>query len=307
MKFVASIVGFGLELFIKSITRPQNVYTKLAVASLLLFGGSFITPFWEKVAEVLLSSSTNCQCGNSIPFIAYGPIFLLLTILFALLSNRAATHDSEAIVNPVSISAPITIGLSSVHCYCGSVLAISKIDVLVTSENTDLHLGSIGGTSVSGRVRRLGASFNSDGTLASDYIKNDIDFWKAQQIHGGPYGLGICIPTEPHNAASRGIKKVIHAIALKKLDSGVNYVDEAAVRKIIDFSIEYSVDNNFDSMFLPVFGAGSGGLFGDEAVLKSMNSLVASIKESNCRLNIYVGTYRASDALRVASKLLKLK
>jgi O-acetyl-ADP-ribose deacetylase (regulator of RNase III) len=307
MKFLMSVAGLVLDLFVKRITRPHNVYTKLAVAALLLSGGAFLSPLWEKALEAYVASSTGCECGESVPSIAAGATFLLLSFLFASLSNRASSDAAETIVNSKSVSAPLTVCSSKIYCYCGSILAISDVDLVITSENTNLHLGSIGGTSVSGRIRRLGASFNSDGTLAVDHIQNDIDQWKAKQPHCGPYGIGVCIPSEPHNAKSRGIKKVIHAIALEKRDSGVNYVDESAVRNIIDFSIKYAIEHQYSSIFVPVFGAGSGGLSGEDAVSITIRALVESIRQANCALDIYVGTYRVSDAANVTSRLLKLR
>ena len=84
-------------------------------------------------------------------------------------------NQKESLIDSKTISAPAMVGNSKIYCYCGSVMAISGIEVVVTSENTNLHLGSISGTSVSGRIRRLSASFNSDGTLHIDHLQNARD------------------------------------------------------------------------------------------------------------------------------------
>nr|WP_315430374.1 hypothetical protein [uncultured Albidiferax sp.] len=185
------------------------------------------------------------------------------------------------------------------------MLSISNIDVVVTSENRDLDLGSINGTSVSGRVRRLAASFNSDGTLSEDHLLSKINNWKSTQPHSGPFGLGQCIASLPFNSAHLGIKSIIHAIAIEKRDSGNNIIEESANRNAIDFVISHSIENKYSSFFIPIFGLGSGGVTRDEAISKTLNPLIERLRASNIPLEVYVGTYRLSDAALASSFLLR--
>ena len=197
--------------------------------------------------------------------------------------------------------------LQNVYCYCGSILATSNIDVVVTSENCDLDLGSINGTSVSGRVRRLAATFNSDGTLNNDPVFDSISKWKSKQAHAGPYILGMCVTTPSFNAIHKGIRSIINGVALNKHDSGINHIDESANRKIIDYALNHCRNENLSSIFIPVFGLGSGGISKDEAVSKTLYPLVDILKQLSFSFNVYVGTYRISDAARVATQLLRMQ
>ncbi|MFC7459625.1 hypothetical protein [Hydrogenophaga defluvii] len=304
-KIVQFILGLALDIALKRLTRPHTVYSKLAITALLVSAGAFITPFWQQAVEGLVSSFVNPGCSDPLPSIASGSIFLLLAILFGSISQRHSTLQRESLVDTKSISAPIPIGRANVHIYCGSVLAISNIEVVVTSENRDLHLGSISGTSVSGRIRRLAASYNSDGTLSTDHLFHHITEWKSSQPNAGPYRLGQCIVSPPFDSACRGIKSIVHAITLEKRDSGINLVEESANREVIDLAITHCNSHQYSSFFIPIFGLGSGGLSRDEAISRTLNPLIANLRTTDYPLNVYVGTYRLSDAALASTFLLR--
>lgn len=305
MKITRFIVGLAFDIALKRLTRPHTVYAKLAVTALLLSGGAFITPFWQQAIEGVLAYTGKPGFNGPLPSIASGSIFLLLTFLFALFAQRHSPAQQEALVDTKSISAPVCIGLAKVHCYCGSVLAVSNIDVVVTSEDTDINLGSISGTSVSGRIRRLAASFNSDGTLSEDHLLSQISAWKSNQPHSGPFRLGQCLVSPPFNAEHAGVKSIIHAIVLEKRDSGHNLIEELANRDVIDFVISHCKANQHSSFFIPIFGLGSGGLPRDAAISKTLTPLIERLRAADNPLEVYVGTYRLSDAALASSFLLR--
>jgi hypothetical protein len=305
MKIARFIVGLAFDIALKRLTRPHTVYSKLALTALLLSGGAFITPFWQQAIEGTLASIGKRECSDPLPSIAYGSIFLVLTFLFAFLSHRNSSAQRELLVDTKSISAPVCIGPARVRCYCGSVLAISDIDVVVTSENRDLELGSISGTSVSGRIRRLAASFNSDGTLSEDHLLSKINQWKSIQPNSGPFRLGQCIVSPPFNATHQGIKSIIHAIAIEIRGSGNNLIEESVNRDIIDFAISHCKANQYSSFFIPIFGLGSGGLPQDSAIPKTLTPLIERLRAANTPIEVYVGTYRLSEAALASSFLLR--
>jgi hypothetical protein len=304
-RIVQFILSLALDIALKRLTRPHTVYSKLAITALLLSGGAFITPFWQQAVEGLVSSFSNPGCTSPLPSIASGSIFLLLAFLFGSISQRHSTQQRESLVDTKSISAPISIGRTNVYVYCGSVLAISNIEVVVTSENRDLDIGSISGTSVSGRIRRLAASYNSDGTLSADHLFHHITEWKSSQPHAGPYRLGQYIVSPPFDAAGRGIKSIVHAITLEKRDSGINLVEESANREVINFVITHCNARKYSSLFIPIFGLGSGGLSRDEAISRTLTPLIANLRATDAPLAVYVGTYRLSDAAIVSTFLLR--
>ncbi|QFY42996.1 hypothetical protein F6R98_10525 [Candidatus Methylospira mobilis] len=305
MRIVPFILGLALDIALKRLTRPHTVYSKLAITALLISGGAFITPFWQQAVEGLIAPLDNPGCTGPLPSIASGSIFLLLSFLFGSISQRHSTQQRESLVDTKSLSGPISIGQAQVYCYCGSVLAMSNIDVVITSENRDLHLGSINGTSVSGRIRRLAASYNSDGTLSADHLLNHTIQWKSNQHHKGPYRLGQCIVSPPFNAKRRGIKSIVHAITLEKRDSGLNIVEESANREVIDFVIKHCNVQQYSSFFLPIFGLGSGGLSRDDAISRTLTPLIAKLRTTAAPLSVYVGTYRLSDAAIASTFLLR--
>lgn len=65
--------------------------------------------------------------------------------------------------------------------------------------------------------------------------------------------------------------------------------------------------NNFSSVFIPVFGLGSGGILRDEAISKALQPLVEVIHENGSAINFYLGTYRTTDVALLATRLLKIK
>lgn len=298
--------GLTLELFINRIKRPHNVYSKLAVTALLLCGGAVVTPFWQQALEGVFTAQGTKLPDGPLPSLISGGIFLLLTFLFAVLSQRASERvKKEALVDSKVIAGPIAIGKSKIYCYCGSILDISEVEVLVTSENRFLTLGGIDGTSVSGRVRRLAASFKIDGSISSDPLEEHVKNWKAEQQHNGPYPLGTCAISPPFNATSVGVKHIIHAVALEKRDTGINYIDEQSIRKIISLAIDKCTASACNSVFIPIFGLGSGGIPADEAIAKTINPLLNAISANDAKLNFYIGTYRATDAVLAKSLLLR--
>lgn len=276
------------------------------MTALFLCGGALVIPFWQQAIEGTAVAFGLKPASGPLSSQASGLVFLLLTILFAETSRRTSDHSKrEPLVATKAISAPIAVGRSKIHCYCGSIIGISEAEILVTSENRYLSLGGIDGTSVSGRVRRLAASFKIDGSISSDPLEKSIKDWKKTQKHAGPYALGTTVISPPFNASSAGVKHIIHAVALEKRDDGVNHIDEQSIRKIIQFTVDQCVNFSCHTVFIPVFGLGSGGLSAEETISKTINPLIDAIKTNDVQLNVYVGTYRLTDAALATSAIIK--
>ncbi len=300
------ILGITFEVAINRLKRPHNVYSKLAVTALLICGGALVTPFWQQTLEGAAATIEIKPASGPIPSIVSGIVFLILAILFAEISRRTGSPSTrEPLVDTKAISEPIIIGKSKLHCYCGSIIGLTEAEVLVTSENRYLKLGGIDGTSVSGRVRRLAASFRMDGSLSSDPLEEFIEKWKDSQQHAGPYQLGTTVVSPPFNACTAGIKHIIHAVALEKRDDGVNLINESSIRQIIQSTIDQCVKSSCKSVFIPVFGLGSGRLSAEEAISKTVIPLIMAIKSNDAELDIYLGTYRLTDAAQATSMILK--
>ncbi|MEZ0231372.1 MAG: macro domain-containing protein [Methylophilaceae bacterium] len=303
---ISFIFGITFELLINKLKRPHNVYSRLSVTALVISGSALVIPFWQQTIEGVAATLGLKPTSGPIPSTISGMGFLILAILFAEISRRtggAATR--EPLVDTKAISKAIIIGKSKLYCYCGSIMGLTEAEVLVTSENRYLKLGGVDGTSVSGRVRRLAASFRIDGSLSTDPLEDFIDTWKKSQQHAGPYQLGTTVVSPPFNACTAGIKHIIHAVALEKRDDGVNLIDEYSIRKIIQFTMNQCINSSCKSVFIPIFGLGSGGLPAEETISKTVMPIIEAIKSNDVALDIYLGTYRLTDVALAASIILK--
>jgi O-acetyl-ADP-ribose deacetylase (regulator of RNase III) len=300
------IFGIIFEVTINRLKKPHNVYSKLSVTALFICGGALVTPFWQQTLEAVAATLELKSTSGPIPSIISGIVFLILAILFAEISRRTGVPATrEPLVDTKAISEPIIIGKSKLYCYCGSIMGLTEAEVLVTSENRYLELGGIDGTSVSGRARRLAASFRIDGSLSTDPLVDFIEKWKKSQQHAGPYQLGTTVVSPPYNACTAGIKHIIHAVALEKRDDGVNLIDEQSIRKIIQSTIDQCENFSCKSVFIPIFGLGSGKLSAEETISKTVIPIIQAIKSNDTALDIYLGTYRLTDAAQTASVILK--
>ncbi len=303
IKFLVFLFGLLYQMAIHRLLAPRSVFTGLAITSLMISGAAFATPLWQQLIEALISQR---QEDTQLSPLSAGILFLLLTFLLAWLSHRFAPRANvEKLVDAKVISPPITLAGSRINCYCGTVLTLSEAEVVVTSENTELNLGSLRGTSVSGRMRRAAATFHVDGTLNKDPIFESVSQWKSAQGTNGPYALGTCFASPPFNATTQGIKAIVHAVALEKLGNGSNKIDASAIRRIIEFTLDYCRTNGFRSVFIPVFGIGSGGLSVHETAPHTIQPLIEKLSSSNHELDVYLGTYRISDAALIGKYLLE--
>lgn len=303
VRFVVFLFGLLYQMAIHRLLAPKSVFSRLAIASLMISGAALATPLWQQLIEIMISQ--RLEDAPLSPYIA-GMIFIALTFLFAWLSHHVAPKiNVEKLVDTKVISPPISLSNSKIYCYCGTVLTLSEAEVVVTSENTELNLGSFSGTSVSGRMRRAAARFNVDGTLFEDHLSDSVAQWRSAQGTNGPYALGICFVSPPFQAAAQGIKAIVHAVALEKLGNGSSKVDAAGIQKIIQFTLDHCRKNGFRSVFIPVFGIGSGGLNTQETAIHTIQPLIDNLKNSSYELDIYLGTYRISDAALIGKYLLE--
>lgn len=142
-RFWAFLIGLLYQMAIRRLLAPKSIFSSLAITSLMISGAAFTTPLWQQLIEMVISQ---CQQGDPFPPYMVGVIFLFLTFLFAWLSHRLAPKlNPEKLVDTKVISPPISLSNSRVYCYCGTVLTMSEAEVVVTSENTELNLGSFRG------------------------------------------------------------------------------------------------------------------------------------------------------------------
>lgn len=301
------LVFIILEILISRIINRQSIFNKLAVISLVSLGAALIPSLWDGIIDELFSLASEdkvCEGGALSLTIFASILFTLLTFIFSFLSYRYS-GSKETLINSVKKEEWISTSNSRIHTYTGSILQIEDIDVIVTSENTTLNLGSLNGTSVSGRVRRLAASYNSDLTLCQDNLLTSIEDWKSRQPNKGPYQRGVIIESPAFHAIHHGVKSIINAIAVDKTSDGQNLIDAEAIRRILKSSIEHCKARGYKSIFIPIFGLGSGGNEKNFAISATIDPLVEMLHQENYGLDVYLGVYRIQDLLLVSKSLLK--
>lgn len=308
MKVLWHIGGHITRILVLRLTQPRNNAARMARLSLILLGASLLAPWWQPVIEAFVAAvaSTPQKPEPSFPLWVAPGVFVFLAVIFALLAVRFARRPlNEPLVHSPVISPPIQVGTSEVCSFCGSIELIDRVDAIVTSENQHLTLGSINGTSVSGRVRRMAAEKNVDGKVVRDPLFEAADAWKKRQPHLGPYLLGTTIVTEPFENTSSVCPVVFLAIALEKRDSGVNNIDPQAICLIVKFVLDECERRRISRIYYPVFGSGSGGIPPAEAVDAALEPLVRELSGRATGFQVLVGTYKASHAALVLAGLVK--
>ncbi|MGR5274964.1 hypothetical protein ACPV4S_24275 [Vibrio alginolyticus] len=276
---------------------------------MLLVGGSVSvallqTPFIEWLCSKLFDYVLDQNSTSG-----FWPPFSFYLLLFSGLSLGFYTHKLDKskganLVDNVTRSGSFKIKNSDVCCFLGSVENISDIDVVVTSENTNLDLGSISGTSVSGRIRKMAASFDEKNTLVRDNLNDFITAWKKE--HGlGPFTKGRCIISPPFNAEQHGIKSIVHAIAIEKNAGKPANIDFSAIKTIVKYSINHTLNSNYNSVFIPVFGLGSGQVEQEDAINYTVDAIKASLENTDKNITIYIGVYKTDDSFALIKQLTR--
>ena len=284
----------------------QNILAKMTI--LLLAGAVSVailpTPFLEWVLSKLFDYAADQNQTSNFwpPFSFY--VFLFSGLVIGFYSHHLQRQKTPPLIEEVTKSGSFKINNSKVYCYLGSIENISDIDVVVTSENTNLDLGGISGTSVSGRIRKMAASFNDKHELEKDYLNDFINDWKKDNGLG-PFNKGQCIISPPFNAKKAGIKSIVHAVAIEKNGGMPANMDDSATRNIVQYSITHTIEKNYKSIFIPVFGLGSGRVDRQRAIDATVGTIKAILDRTDENLKVYIGVYRADDSFALIKQLTK--
>ena len=192
----------------------------------------------------------------------------------------------------------------SVFCYAGDISFISEADLIVTSENTSLDLGSMSGTSVSGRIRKLAATKDTAGNIVSDNLGDYIRDWKLKARHYDNFNLGEVVFT-PNTWAAKdnNIKSIGLAVAIRKKANGGAEFDASALVAIINKALNFANESGYKSIFFPIFGLGSAGISPEIAVSSTISALCAALKNRQSSFKIYLGVYRKNDQAELCYRL----
>ncbi|WP_434137616.1 hypothetical protein [Photobacterium leiognathi] len=176
--------------------------------------------------------------------------------------------------------------------------------MVVTSENTNFNMGSISGTSVSGRIRKMAASFDDKNALVSDNLNDFITDWK--KVHGlGPFSKGRCIISPSFNAEKNGIKSIVHAIAIEKNAGKSANINSSDIKNIVEYSIRHTLNSSYNSIFIPVFGLGSGQVEQEEAINYTVDAIKSTLDNIDNNITVYIGVYKTNDSFALIKQLTR--
>ena len=303
------LLGFGWLHRAYELWRRQNVFRK-AAPLLIATGGGLLTPsIWEIVFTKSLASYeaiNSLKTESSPDYGSFVGMFLVgVGVVFYVISHFCKVEEVKEFIFDKKIYGPFLIDKARVHCYSGSVTQISEIDVVVTSEDTDLNLGSLSGTSVSGRIRNMAANHGVSG-VSSDNLSLWIQSWKKSVNMFSNFPLGKTVPlNNTFEAASWGVKAIIFAVALRKNPNRVGTVEKGAIDEIVDSAITYAIANGYKSIFFPVFGIGSGNVPPKIALGYTVDSICNYLKTGGYDLDVYIGVYTFPDTVSVTTALAK--
>lgn len=241
----------------------------------------------------------NANGGEWLQFVGFIS-FLILGFVFVILSNRDVKKSQSKLISLKEILGNFQIGKSFVSCYAGNISFISEADIVVTSENTSLDLGSISGTSVSGRIRKLAATKNQLGDITSDNLGEFLRKWKNDLNCHDNFNLGQVIFTPiTWSAIRNNIKCIALSVSIRNTPDGHSILDPIAIADIISKVLRHAEENNFVSIFFPIFGLGSGGIASDLAISTTVSALAEALRNEKISFKIYLGVYREVDKIEL--------
>lgn len=299
--FFKSVNFFFYYLVCKEFSK--NIFGRI---SFLLIAGS-ISTLNTSINELIVngvlgyySGQTEISKDTPLPFF----ILLILGLICAYISYVASNKKAAELIFEKKILGGFASNKSRIFCYLGSVTEITDIDVIVTSENTNLDLASVSSTSVSGRVRKMASSKNSLGDIVKDHLFDFINDWKIKQNKLYNFNLGTCVFSPPFEMSKVGVKSIVNAVAVKKNEQNQYLLSYESIKKIINSVIEHCAKNNYTSVFIPVFGLGSGGVKPEDSIDLCVRSICKSL-ENNVSIDVYIGVYRVSDSSHVLKSISK--
>jgi O-acetyl-ADP-ribose deacetylase (regulator of RNase III) len=287
-----SVAGWFIPVLVKRLFARPSVFAKLAFVSLTFVPLAWMHPFWEQLLQAVLKPYVAFE--SPLSDFEIGWVFVGICLFFALLAHRASLAvPAEPLRDTKIVTRGIACGQSRIHLYCGNVRHIDgEVEAIVTSEDTDLELSRLSGTTVSGRVRRMAAELAVTGDVVKDNLREGLDEWKSKQSRQSPFGLGTVVSQDSYSAARYGIKRVFHAVVLEKVE-GLTFVNESAVRDCLRQVFDECETRQLRRVFIPLFGAGAGRLPPHDTAMKTVGPLVELLRRKG-GFEVYIGTYRLS-------------
>ncbi|MBN0043752.1 hypothetical protein JS756_06445 [Streptomyces actuosus] len=185
------------------------------------------------------------------------------------------------------VDTPFPHGEVTITLHVAPIELIEDVDVLVSSENVYFEMSKTFRRTISGSLRRAGATKDAGGRIVDDVIAHQLRSWSERSAPSGlPVAPGTVAVTSAGALATRGVHRIFHAAVTTPRATGNGYetAPEAvalAVRRVFELAGEErdSGEVPLRSVALPLFGAGRGGLAAwrsAEAVLGALEIALAA-------------------------------
>ncbi|MFJ1668691.1 macro domain-containing protein [Streptomyces bottropensis] len=145
---------------------------------------------------------------------------------------------------------------------------VTGVDVLVSSENIYFEMSKTFRRTVSGSLRRAGATKDAVGRITDDVIARQLSDWVRNfGVPGLPVAAGTVAVTSPGALAAQGVRRILHAAVATPSATGDGYETApaavaTAVRRVFQLAAAERRSGRVPlrSVALPLLGAGRGGL-----------------------------------------------
>lgn len=152
--------------------------------------------------------------------------------------------------------------------HVGPIELVTGVDVLVSSENIYFEMSKTFRRTVSGSLRRAGATKDAVGRITDDVIARQLSDWVRNfGVPGLPVAAGTVAVTSPGALAAQGVRRILHAAVATPSATGDGYETApaavaAAVRRVFQLAAAERRAGRapLRSVALPLLGAGRGGL-----------------------------------------------
>jgi ADP-ribose pyrophosphatase len=152
----------------------------------------------------------------------------------------------------------------------GTIARVEGVDVWVNSENEDMMMDRFIGKTISANIRYLGAHKDRDNNVREDTIADALRKKLGRRLH---VKIAEVIETGPGALAARGVRRILHVATVKGMGAGQGVTatlsDLARCTEEV-LSHVHRENQGFwwrkffrktdESILIPMFGAGDGGL-----------------------------------------------
>ena len=202
-----------------------------------------------------------------------------------------------------SVCARITVDL-------GAVEELRDVHLVVSSENTYLEPDRRFMSTLSAQLREAASTRDAEGVVVADPVADELAAWvRAHGRPGNPHEPGIVAVTSPGELARQGVRRLFHAAVAVPRREGKGYdIPAGGVRRAIDtcFALaraERAAQPDIDSIAIPLFGAGDGGLGPPGSFSRLWPTLSAQL-QADPSWHVHLTTWTVSETVGVLRALL---